>query len=108
MVVCHMKSRWRQSETTIFGQSWAGARPAGMFKPNSINVKLTYVCVTIFLNLQAQHTSDFIASKSSSPDQMHLSIVNTSIVFVFVIRICHIYVLYIYARKDSRQQCAVV
>ena len=31
MVVCHMKSRWRHSETTIFGQSWAGARSAGMF-----------------------------------------------------------------------------
>jgi hypothetical protein len=27
-----MKSRWRHSETTIFGQSWAGARSAGMFK----------------------------------------------------------------------------
>ena len=31
MVVCHMKSRWRHSETTIFGQSWAGVRSAGMF-----------------------------------------------------------------------------
>ena len=31
MVVCHMKSRWRHSETTIFGQSWAGARSAGRF-----------------------------------------------------------------------------
>ena len=27
--VCHMKSRWCHSETTFFGQSWAGARSAG-------------------------------------------------------------------------------
>ena len=31
MVVCHMKSRWHHSETTMFGKSWAGARSAGMF-----------------------------------------------------------------------------
>ena len=31
MVVSHMKSSWRHSETRIFKQSWAGARSAGMF-----------------------------------------------------------------------------
>ena len=29
MVVSHMKSSWRHSETRIFKQSWAGARSAG-------------------------------------------------------------------------------
>ena len=31
MVVSHMKSSWRHSETRIFKQSWAGARSAGMY-----------------------------------------------------------------------------
>ena len=35
MVVSHMKSSWRHSETIIFKQSWAGARSAGMFMCNN-------------------------------------------------------------------------
>jgi hypothetical protein len=39
-----MKSRWRHSETTIFGQSWAGARSAGfVFDRSNIAVFHSYV-----------------------------------------------------------------
>ena len=91
------------------------------FKPNSINVKLTYgygsiPTNTIFRGMNIHksqlfwcelqgylgfwHTSDFIASKLAKPrsDASKHSKYEYSmcIVCVFVIRICHIYVLYIY------------
>ena len=53
MVVSHMKSSRRHSETIIFKQSWAGARSAGMYMYMSVYVYVyvyvhVYVCVYVY------------------------------------------------------------
>ena len=57
MVVCHMKSRWRHSETTIFGQSWAGARSAGMFLHRNCCKLHTDVCTQKRFDTWGLHTT---------------------------------------------------